>query len=71
MTLDEDIQMYEDEINTMNEELQKIEQHMLITQQEYRRLQFTHEDIQQEIKDTLLRIERENDLRKQKAQKAA
>lgn len=63
--------MYQNELSQMNEDLQKIEHHILITQQENRRLGFQWEEKQQEIKDHQLRIERENQLREQKQAKAA
>lgn len=63
LQLDEEINMYQNELSQMNEDLQKIEHHILITQQENRRLGFQWEEKQQEIKDHQLRIERENQLR--------
>ena len=63
--------MYQNELQQMNEDLQKVEHHILMTQQENRRQQFIWEEKKQEIKEHQIRQDRENYLREQKAAKAA
>ena len=69
--LDEEINLYQEEMTDMNEELQRIEQHIIITQQENRRLQFQWEEKQEEMKEAHIRTERDNQHKAQKQAKAA
>lgn len=52
LQLDEEINLYQEELTQMQEELQKIASHIVITGQENRRLSISWEKKQQELKDS-------------------